>query len=141
MGSRKAEFCSQHAGDGMVNVRYTESKRSATCRFEEPATRPKRVKVEIAAKESNDGGGCFQRSRSRELWQPQQAKPSKSSTTGRAKGARITGGVVPAHVVRSMTTAHVVVLEGGTRVKSEMSMSQIPTSNLTATHLVATSHD
>ena len=140
-GSRKAEFCSQHAGDGMINLRYGEKKRSVTCHFEEPVTRPKMVKVDIGAQESNDGG-YSQWTRSREMRQFKQAERSKSSTTRKAKLAGMTGGLVPAQIVRSMTTARVMVFEGGTSVKSEMSVSQNRTCDLTATHLVVTaSHD
>ena len=139
-GSRRAEVCSQHAEDEMINLRYGEGKRSATCRSEKSATRPKKVKVEIVAQESNNGRHS-RRSRSRESLQSKQAEPSKSSTTGEATVARITGGLVPAQVVRSMTTARVMVFEGGTSVKSEVLVSQNHTCDLTATHLVAASHD
>ena len=106
----------------MINLRYGESKNSATCHSEKPATRPKNVKVEVAAQEANNGG-YSRRSRSRELRQSKQAEPSKSSTTGEATVALITGGLVPAQVVRSMTTARVMVFEGGTSVKSEVPVS------------------
>ena len=104
----------------MINLRYGESKRSASRHFEQPVTRPKKLKVEIAAQESADGG-YSQRSRSRELRQSRQTEPSKGTATKRAEVARITGGLVPAQVAQSMTTARVMVFEGGTSVKSEMS--------------------
>lgn len=107
----------------MVNVCDSRNARPATFRVDTPVRRSKKVKLETAPQWSNDYEGYPRQSCIGETRQFEQAVLSKDSATREAEEAHTTGGLVLMRASRGTPTAGMMVSDGRTDVKPELTVS------------------